>query len=664
MIDSPEKPSVRVETTSDSLQASVDSHIAQRLSRGPPACILWARLDSIGDNVLAASMLPHVRQRFPHARLTAFCQDHIVQLYEACPYVDEIVGIDLQRARKDKKYARSFEQRWQSVRPDLVLNSVFSRDAFTDRLIAATGAPMRIAMEGDLSNTSEKEHLENRNLYHQFVESDSVPAPEFQRHADFLKALGIDAPSLQPLVWTTSEDEAFAEEFFHRHGLLCRGPIGLFLGAQWSYKLYGRFAEAIRPFAGHPLLLFGSAKEMTQTDQFCQTHSGIAHNLTGKTTLRQMAALLRRCRLLLGTDSAGAHIAAAVGTPQVVIVGGGHFGRFFPYAPSTTVVCLPLDCYRCNWRCQFTRAHCIQDIAPEVIARAVTKTLEGPGVKPRLFVQNHVKPGFSPGRPQGADLARFIDLSAVETLHETLPPPPSNWPLISVISVVAAAEADRVALLLAENVREQQHDYPWCEHLLATFGGPVQPIGTSGSGSKLSLVSLPQRNWPQAINHLLEMARGEIVTWLGPGETYEKGSLRVVAAIFNEHPQTNAIIGAASLNRRPPSRLIETSSQIFCRRRLLDQLGPLDESLPQTAWLDFCLRISANDSVCSVPNTWIRYNGRDEPDPARETLTTLRSERWQLYRRHWRVILRSRWRRLFGRYHSSEPNPVVHPSRE
>jgi len=44
-------------------------------------------------------------------------------------------------------------------------------------------------------------------------------------------------------------------------------------------------------------------------------------NLAGKTSLRQMMALVKSCRVLLTNDSGPMHVAAALGTPVVAIFG-------------------------------------------------------------------------------------------------------------------------------------------------------------------------------------------------------------------------------------------------------------------------------------------------------------------------------------------------------
>jgi hypothetical protein len=60
-----------------------------------------------------------------------------------------------------------------------------------------------------------------------------------------------------------------------------------------------------------------------------------------------------------------------------------------PYSPLTTAVCLPLDCYNCNWQCRYPSPWCITGIIPATITEAMELVLEdGDGGKNgRLFLQ-------------------------------------------------------------------------------------------------------------------------------------------------------------------------------------------------------------------------------------------------------------------------------------
>jgi len=79
-------------------------------------------------------------------------------------------------------------------------------------------------------------------------------------------------------------------------------------------------------------------------------------DLTGRTSVPELLDVMKGAAGVVTNDTGPAHLAIAVGTPTVVIVGGGHFGCFVPYpdgvAPATArFVHHPMDCYHCFWRC-------------------------------------------------------------------------------------------------------------------------------------------------------------------------------------------------------------------------------------------------------------------------------------------------------------------------
>jgi len=79
-----------------------------------------------------------------------------------------------------------------------------------------------------------------------------------------------------------------------------------------------------------PVIITGSASERKRADELAaKSHSPI-YNLAGKTTLREMAALMQMSRLHIGVDSAAPHIAAAVGTPTITIYGPSDWRDWAP----------------------------------------------------------------------------------------------------------------------------------------------------------------------------------------------------------------------------------------------------------------------------------------------------------------------------------------------
>jgi ADP-heptose:LPS heptosyltransferase len=81
-------------------------------------------------------------------------------------------------------------------------------------------------------------------------------------------------------------------------------------------------------------------------------------DLCGRVSLPQTVCLLARAGFCLAGDSAPAHLSAAVGTPVLAVLGGGHPGRFFPYSRSheegeNRALTAPLPCVGCNWVCRY-----------------------------------------------------------------------------------------------------------------------------------------------------------------------------------------------------------------------------------------------------------------------------------------------------------------------
>ncbi|HXB58412.1 MAG TPA: methyltransferase domain-containing protein, partial [Candidatus Acidoferrales bacterium] len=349
--------------------------------------ILFVRTDSIGDAVLASSMLEPLRRKYPQAKIAVLCQHHVADLFIACPFVDSIIcyenkkmGIPAERAQILAEIA--------AFRPDLILNSVRSRDRLSNEMTQLFRGARHIAIEGDLSNISPADHNQSLTGYEQLIPTPTAHKPEFERHTDFLRGLDIESEILRPVVWTTPTDEQLADAFFQQKGLNPATTIAVFPGAQHDVRVYHGYGEALKEFKDFHFLIFGDASQEPLALALERAVPGRTTSLCGRSNLRQTAALLRRCRLYVGAESAGAHMACAVNVPNVVLLGGGHFGRFMPYSPLTSAVSLPLNCFGCNWRCPHRHAHCVKDLSPAVLAEAIRQTLEKTSPRPRLFLQS------------------------------------------------------------------------------------------------------------------------------------------------------------------------------------------------------------------------------------------------------------------------------------
>jgi heptosyltransferase-2 len=154
-------------------------------------------------------------------------------------------------------------------------------------------------------------------------------AHQIHEYLHLVAALGANPEPLPPqLVVTPGEIEAVKKKF----GLseIKRPLFGLNPGAEygpakrWPVEKFIAAAREIQNRTNCVWLIFGGKADLSLTGQI---ESAIRHppsaiiNLAGKTSLRELMALLKICRVLLTNDTGPMHVAAALGTPVVVPFG-------------------------------------------------------------------------------------------------------------------------------------------------------------------------------------------------------------------------------------------------------------------------------------------------------------------------------------------------------
>jgi ADP-heptose:LPS heptosyltransferase len=104
--------------------------------------------------------------------------------------------------------------------------------------------------------------------------------------------------------------------------------------------------------------------------------------MTGKTNLIELAVIIKGARFLVGNETSAIHFAAAVSTPSLCILGGGHYARFMPYEieskierPLPLPIIHQMDCFGCNWQCRYPYKKggpvpCIENISVDEVFTA------------------------------------------------------------------------------------------------------------------------------------------------------------------------------------------------------------------------------------------------------------------------------------------------------
>ena len=369
--------------------------------------VLILRPDNLGDIVLFSGALRHIRAHYLHAKITLCVKRYVRNMLELCAYVDKLVEWEnlvrpllnpLFRLRGGTRLnfwlRHLMNQRYSS---DIVLVPVRSPKCDLLGVHAIVGgirAKEKYGISGDFSNQSPQDDRAAERFYTRrlHLSADRCREHEFYVTLDFLRFLGIEVnvDDLWPEFWTDANDHHWAER------MIPKPPHSIILGvAPGVTSKEGKFypginiAQAISSITAcdFSIFLFGShadvpmCKVVAEAIASCKNVASIT-NLAGQTTLRQLGEALGRCDAVLTQETASLHLAVALHKPTVAIIGGGYYGRFYPWGDPriNRVARKPMDCYGCNWRCHYPTIRCIQEIPPDRIAEELEQVLNAAGL--------------------------------------------------------------------------------------------------------------------------------------------------------------------------------------------------------------------------------------------------------------------------------------------
>lgn len=347
--------------------------------------ILVVRLDAIGDFVLWLDAAKELRQIFPGRRIVLLANAVWADLAKRLPYWDEVWAVQVDRMITSPMYRWMLLRRVHEQGFATAVQPTFSRVFLTgDALIRASGAPQRIGSAGDCSNQFQWKKRISDRWYTRLLPARAQLQCEISRNAEFIGHLC--GAEFRPVVPSLPQVAQLPDSLQLGYPYLVLFPGASWSGRQWPPEFFAQVANELHAATGWTPVLCGSAADVNFCSIVAAKSSVQVVNLAGCSTLAELVELVRGARLLVGNETSAVHIAAAVGTPSVCILGGGHFGRFLPYPddiPGTSprAVFARMDCFGCNWQCyqpheQGRAVPCISGISPVSVVAAALEAVE------------------------------------------------------------------------------------------------------------------------------------------------------------------------------------------------------------------------------------------------------------------------------------------------
>lgn len=271
--------------------------------------ILVVRNDRFGEFLLNIPALRALKEIFADARLIAVVDPYTKELAESVLFIDEIIEWGRQGHSLSEKLRLINLLRKKSIDMAIILNP--SRDF--NIITRFAGVPIRVGYNRKWGfllthKMEDKKYLGQRH--------------EIEYNLELVSLVGAKT---QDQTLSISTDESIIDGLLKDAGienndsLVALHPWTSDPIKQWPLKNFCALAKRLVSEQDMRVIIIGGKEELIKSMEFFKNVDGNLINLTARTTLTQLAALFKKCKLLISGDSGPVHLASAVGAKVLAI---------------------------------------------------------------------------------------------------------------------------------------------------------------------------------------------------------------------------------------------------------------------------------------------------------------------------------------------------------
>ena len=318
----------------------------------------------IGDGVMMTPALGTIRQQFPEAEIVVAANRLVAELFIDHPWCDRVLIFDDKGVHAGLSGLFRFIGEVRREKFDL---AILLQKAFKAAFIAKmAGIPERIGFSTDARGflLTRKTRLtpEIKRLHHS------------RHYLEMLKAFGVE-PGMSDLHLQLSEEESrWADQIVESPEWLVLNPGAAYGSAKrWYPERFAGVGNRLAAEKGLKVVIVGGPGESEIGADIEAAMETAPLNLVGKTTVRQMMAIIARSRLVVTNDSGPMHIAAAFQVPIVAIFGPTDHTTTYPWCDNYRIVRADVDCAPCCKRKCPTDHRCMTGVTVDDVVKAINE---------------------------------------------------------------------------------------------------------------------------------------------------------------------------------------------------------------------------------------------------------------------------------------------------
>ena len=333
----------------------IDLLVALWPMTGPKRGLVVVRMDGIGDMVMFRRALDHYPAAFgvDSADVTVLGCHSWRSLTPIAFAGFNVVTIDEHAFEKKWLYRLKIALWLRRQNFAIAVCDMFMRKAMTaDSLVWMSRAESRVVCHPFITERTRAEYTWYLDKATRVIDTGPYPTHEGLRHFTFLSAIA----------GRTFPPEVPAIPWRRREAKLPPGPPAIVLnfgsnepGRRWPFDHYLELASRCLE-SGHRVVFVGAGQEAFAKPRIAQLgHSNVVDTI-GDLSLPELVDVLASAACVVSNDTGPGHLALGLGTPTVLIAGGGHFGCFVPYPEEirpagACFLAQEMECYHCLWRC-------------------------------------------------------------------------------------------------------------------------------------------------------------------------------------------------------------------------------------------------------------------------------------------------------------------------
>lgn len=339
--------------------------------------ILVINLMHIGDLMLVTPVLRTLRTNYPQARISLLADKKLADLVQYNRHIDECLLID--KKGRDDSLPSFIKYIWgiRKKKFDLVINlhrneraSAIAAFSGADRIVGYAKPGFALLFDQVLPNLKAVKH-------------------QIHSHFDVLEqAVGIDRIDDGGLeMWLPEAAVRSAAKIWQENFAPDKKVVAFNIGASWKTKrwidtYFARCADELLA-KGYGVAFFGGPMDTELVEdciaQMKHRDSSDIKVFTGKVSLGELGALLKKCALFLTTDSGPMHVGVSQNVPVVTMFGASPVPGFYPYDARDVLIKTPEPCHPCGiHECPKQGADnmaCMKKITVEIVMQYVWELL-------------------------------------------------------------------------------------------------------------------------------------------------------------------------------------------------------------------------------------------------------------------------------------------------